>query len=112
MKTTSALVASTLSALGASACCAGPLLLALLGFSGATAARLESLEAFQPFFAGLTLVFIGLAFHRLYVKPRRCESGPICELNPVAKRQRATFWLVVGFIGSLALLPTFSELLF
>lgn len=112
MKTATTLVASALSAFGATACCAGPLILVLLGFSGATAARLERLEQFQPLFAGLTLLFMGLAFHSLYIKPRQCEPGAVCELTPVVRKQRVTFWFVVAFIGSLAMLPTFSEYLF
>ena len=112
MKTATTLFASALSALGATACCAGPLILVLLGFSGATAARLERLEQFQPMFAGLTLLFLGFAFHHLYVRPRHCEAGLVCELSLGVRRQRATFWLVVAFVGSLALLPTLSEYLF
>lgn len=112
MKTATTLAASALSAFGATACCAGPLILVLLGFSGATAARLERLEQFQPLFAGLTLVFVGLAFYQLYVKPRQCEAGSACDLSPVVKRQRGAFWIVVVFIGSLALLPAFSNYLY
>jgi len=111
MKTAMTLVASALSAFGATACCAGPLIMVLLGFSGATAARLQRLEQFQPIFVALTLLFVGLAFHRLYVKPRQCAAGSPCESSSVVRRQRGILWLVLASIGSLALLPAFSEYL-
>ena len=112
MKTVTTLAAGALSAIGATACCSGPLLLVLLGFSGASAARLGRLEAFQPLFATLTLLFLGLAFYYLYVKPRRCAPGSACEIGPPIRKQRAVFWFVVAFTTSLALLPAFSEYLY
>ncbi len=108
MKTQASLAAGALSALGATACCFGPLLLVTLGLGGAWAARMQGLAAFQPFFAGLTLLFIGFAFHRLFVKPPRCAPGEICEAPQVLRRQRIVFWVVVAVIAVMAMLPLLS----
>src|SRR5216117_4079912 len=112
MKTQTSLAAGVLSALGATACCFGPLLLVTLGFGGAWAARMQSLAPLQPVFAGLTLVFVGFAFHRLYVLPRRCAPGDVCEAPQVLRRQRVVFWAVVGLIAAMALFPLFSAYLY
>src|ERR1700722_8183168 len=50
------LVAGMLSALGASACCVGPLVLLALGVSGAWISSLTSLGPYRPIFIGLTLL--------------------------------------------------------
>ena len=109
MKTGASLAAGVLAAFGATACCFGPLLLVTLGFGGAWAARMHGLVAFQPIFAGLTLLFVGFAFHRLYVRPRRCAPGDVCEAPHVLRRQRMAFWLVAALIAAMAAFPLFSD---
>ena len=112
MKTTATLAGSALAAIGATACCTGPLVLVLLGFSGATAARLESLAAYQPLFVLLTVGLMAIAFYQLFVVPRRCAPSAQCESTAAPRRQRAMFWIVATFIGTLALFPLFSEYLY
>lgn len=109
MKTQASLAAGFLSAIGATACCFGPLLLVTLGFGGIWAARLQSLASLQPIFVGLTLLFVGLAFQQLYVKPRKCAPGEVCDVPQVLRRQRVAFWLVVAVIAVMALFPLFSD---
>jgi len=65
------LTAGVLSAIGASACCAGPLVLVALGLGGAWVSGLRALEPFYPVFVALALGTFGFAFWRLYVAPRR-----------------------------------------
>ena len=112
MKTQASLVGGILAAFGATACCFGPLLLVTLGFGGAWAARMQGLASLQPIFAGLTLLFMGFAFHRLYVRPRQCAPGEVCEAPQVLLRQRVLFWFVVALIAAMALFPLFSDYLY
>jgi mercuric ion transport protein len=109
MKTQASLTASVLSAIGATACCFGPLLMVTLGFGGAWAARIKALEPLQPVFVLLTLAFVGFAFHRLYVRPRKCAPGEVCEVPQVLARQRTAFWIVVAIIVAMAVFPLFAE---
>ncbi len=109
MKTQASLAAGMLAALGATACCFGPLLLVTLGFGGAWAARMQGLATFQPVFVGLTLLFMGSAFHHLYIKPRECAPGDVCEAPQVVRRQRIAFWVVVAVIAMMAAFPLFSN---
>ena len=106
------LLGGLLAAFGASACCAGPLLLVTLGFGGAWAARLRALEPLQPLFAAATLFLVGWAFYRLYIAPRRCAPGEACALPAVLRRQRIVFWFTVILIAALLLFPLAAPLFY
>lgn len=95
-------VGAVLAAIGASACCIGPLVLLSLGIGGAWMTALTSMEAVRPIFLIATLVFIGLAFRQLYLVPDPCEIGDACASVSVKHNQRIIFW--VGSVILLALL--------
>jgi mercuric ion transport protein len=80
-----------------------------LGFAGSWAARMRSLEPLQPVFVALTVAFMGFAFHRLYVRPRKCAPGEACELPAVLRRQRIAFWIVALAILLMAVFPLFAD---
>src|SRR5947207_13575520 len=100
-----ALVAGGLAALLASTCCLGPLVLLALGISGAWIGNLTALEPYRPLFIGLTLLFLGLAFRKLYLVPRICAPGTACDEPRVIRRQRLTFWAVAAMLLVLLLVP-------
>jgi mercuric ion transport protein len=52
-------------ALVASACCIGPVVLSLLG-AGAMGASAVALEPYRPWFIGLTVLLVGVAFYGAY----------------------------------------------
>jgi mercuric ion transport protein len=108
----SSLVGGLFAALGATACCFGPLLLVTLGLGGAWVSSLRMLEPYQPLFLLLTLACIGFAFHRLYLKPRQCDAGKVCAVPAVLKRQRIIFWLVVVIIAALFSFPLYAPLFY
>ncbi len=92
-------IGAVLAAIGASACCVGPLLLFSLGIGGAWMSTLTSMEAVRPFFILVTLIFIALGYRKLYLVPENCEQGQACAVPEVKQRQRMIFW-----IGSLLIL--------
>ena len=106
------IVAGGLAALGATACCFGPLLLVTLGLGGAWVSSLREIEAWQPLFVALTLGFIGFSFYKLYVQPRRCAPDDVCAVPAVLSRQRIAFWIVVAIIATMFALPYFAHLLY
>ena len=110
--TKSSLLGGVVSAFGATACCLGPLLLVTLGASGAWAARLQVLEPLQPLFLGATVAFLGFAFFRLYISPRKCAPGESCALPEVLRRQRILFWVVVALAVAMNTSPLFAPLLY
>lgn len=99
------LLAAVAAGIGASVCCVGPLVLLALGISGAWIGNLTAVEPYRPFFIGLTLLFLGLAFRKLYVVPQSCEPGGSCLEPGVRKRQRLTFWVVAPLLLGLLMAP-------
>ena len=98
-------IGAVLAAIGASACCVGPLVLLSLGISGAWVSTLTSLEAVRPVFIVLTLVLIGLGYRKLYLIPSNCKEGDACELSDVQKNQKIIFWVVSALILLLLAFP-------
>jgi mercuric ion transport protein len=99
----SSLVAGALAAIGASVCCVGPLALLAFGIGGAWIANLTALEPLRPWFIAATLLFLGLAFRRLYLQPQVCEPGAACADPTVLKRQRLIFWgVALALLGLLS----------
>ena len=104
-KVKSSLVAGVLAAIGASVCCVGPLVLLTLGIGGAWIANLTALEPLRPWFIAATLLFLGLAFRRLYLQPQVCEAGAVCAEPIVLRRQRQIFWIVTVALLALLSVP-------
>jgi mercuric ion transport protein len=60
----------------ASSCCILPFAFLMLGVSGAWIGNLTVLEPYKNYFAAVTLVFLGVGFWQVYVKPKKqCEEG-------------------------------------
>lgn len=104
------LVASVLAAVGASVCCVGPLVLLTLGIGGAWVSNLIALEPLRPWLIAVTLLFLGLAFRRLYLQPQACEPGTACAEPAVLKRQRLIFWAIALALLVLLSVPGLAPL--
>jgi mercuric ion transport protein len=106
-----ALVGGVLAGIGASVCCVGPFLLLSLGIGGAWIGHLTALEPYRPIFVGLTILFLGLAFRRLYLVPQSCAGEDTCVADHTRRGQRILFWIFVplslGLITSPWILPLF-----
>src|SRR5215470_2367729 len=88
------LLAGTITALGASACCVIPITLLALGISSASFSFLSFFEPYRLIFIGATLLLLTFAFHRIYFAPRACPAGSSCTQPKRIKRQRIAFWIV------------------
>lgn len=104
--------ASVLAAIGASVCCVGPLVLLALGISGAWVSNLTAIEPYRPFFIGLTLLFLGLSFRKLYLMPQVCTHGTPCANPKTRQRQRLLFWVVAFLLMGLLAVPLFAPLFY
>lgn len=94
------LIGGALAAVGASACCLGPLLLVALGMSGAWIGNLMALQPYRPVFIGAAAVFLALAWWKIY-RPRvteTCAAGGACALPRSNRRYRILFWLVSALV--------------
>ena len=108
----SSILAGALAAIGASVCCVGPLMLLMLGVSGAWISHLTAFEPFRPYFIGLTLLFLFLAFRKLYLVKRACATGEACADDKVLNRQRLIFWFLTVPLLLLVAFPWYAPLLF
>jgi mercuric ion transport protein len=94
------MVGAVISAFLASACCIGPLLLALVGLGGA--GLLIKLEPYRPYFTVVTLAALGAGFWFTYRKPKVVEGDDCgCEHPKSNRIGKVLLWvvavLVIGF---------------
>jgi mercuric ion transport protein len=106
------LLAGALAAIAASVCCVGPLVLLVLGVGGAWVANLTALEPYRPVLVAVALVFLGLAFRRLYLVPAACAPGEGCAVPAGRKRQRRLFWLVALPVLALLGFPWYASIFY
>ncbi len=84
-------VGTVVAAVGASLCCIVPVAVVLLGVG--SAALGAQLEPTRPFFLGLTLVLVGIAFYQVYRPNKDCDPGQSCATPEGQRRQRLIVWV-------------------
>ena len=92
------LVVGGLSAILASTCCLGPLVLIILGFSGAWISNLRVLEPYRPIFIGVALLAIFLASLRIWRPVTPCMPSEICATPNVKTTYKLLFWVVAALV--------------
>ncbi len=94
------LAGGLIAAIIASACCLGPLVLVMVGVSGAWISNLTLLEPYRPVSIGVALVFMGLAWRRIYRAPAAasCDPGTLCALPQTNRAYRLIFWVVSALV--------------
>lgn len=107
-----ALVVAGLSALLASACCLGPLLLLALGVSGAWIGNLTALERYRPLFIGVTLVALYFAHRRSYRPSEACAPSELCAASTVRASFKVVFWIVAGLLALAVVFPRIAPLFY
>jgi mercuric ion transport protein len=90
----------------------GPLLLLSLGIGGAWIGNLTALEPYRPMFIALVLLFLVLAFRRLYSAPRNCDSEAGCAEDRSKNAQRFIFWIVAPLLLVLIAVPWLMPLFY
>ncbi len=93
-----ALVAGALAAILASTCCLGPLVLIVLGFSGAWIGNLTALEPYRPLFIVVALVAMYFAWRRIYRPAQDCRPGEACAIPQVRSTYKLIFWVVAALV--------------
>lgn len=95
------IIGAIISGIVASFCCIGPAVLAVLSIGGA--GLFSKFEIYRPYFIGLTIALLGLAFYLTYRKREVvCEDGT-CKIKNAGKWNKIALWiatvLVVLFIA-------------
>jgi mercuric ion transport protein len=107
-----ALIASGLAAILASACCLGPMLLVMLGLSGASLGNLQALAPYRPIFLGVALVSLFFAWRRIYRPAAECRPTDICAAQQTKQVYKAIFWLVATLVLGALTFPYFARLFY
>lgn len=92
-----ALTIGAIAAILASTCCLGPLILLMVGVSGAWIGRLTLLEPYRPLFLGVAVLSLVLAGRRIFAPPTRCAPGEVCAL-PATRRWYRILFVVVAVL--------------
>jgi mercuric ion transport protein len=98
-----ALVIGGLAAILASTCCLGPLVLVMLGLSGAWIGNLTRLEPYRPFFIAGALVALSFAGRRIFRPVQPCNAREACAL-PRTRRIYKVLFVAVSVLVLVALL--------
>ncbi len=93
-----ALLAGGAAAILASTCCLGPLVLVLLGISGAWIGNLTLLEPYRPLFIGVALVALFFAYRRIFRPVHACKPSEVCAIPQVRTIYKTIFWGLVALV--------------
>lgn len=93
-----ALFAGGLAAILASACCLGPLILLVLGFSGAWISNLTVLEPYRLPFIGIALVALFFAWKQIWRPAANCVPGEVCAVPTVNRIYKLVFGIVAVLV--------------
>lgn len=95
-KTNVPIFAALVTAILASVCCLGPIVLAVLGVGGA--GLFSKFENLRPYLFGLTAILLGLAFFFTYRKRKvKCEDGS-CKIHKASKWNKIALWAATALI--------------
>jgi len=105
------LAGAVAAAFAASACCLGPLVLAVLGLGGAASAL--ALAAYRPYLLALTAVLLAGAFYMTYRRTARaCGPGEACERPGANRAGRVLLWVATLVVLLAAAFPYYSVYVF
>ncbi len=91
------------SAVIASLCCIGPVVLGLIGLG--SIGVFTVFESYRPYFIGFTIAILGLAFYLTYRKREvKCEDGT-CKVETAGKWNKMTVWLAAALSALAILFP-------
>ena len=108
-ETSRPLILAGLTAIGASACCVGPLVLLMLGIGDTWLSMLTAMEPVRPIFSIATLGLLAWIFRQLYLIPSTCDNKQVCANPAVQRNQRIIFWLVTVALIALLAFPYYAE---
>ena len=106
-----ALFVGGVTAILASTCCLGPLVLVALGLSGAWIGNLTRLEPYRPLFIAAAFVALFFAGRRIFRPAQVCEPGEVCAL-PRTRRIYKILFAVVSALVLIALVFPYVVKLF
>ena len=89
------LIGGVASAIGASLCCAGPLVLIMLGVSGSWISGFAIFDPLKPYFILITIILFTWVGWGLYKPQLSCQEGDACSIPKVQVNRRRLFWVTL-----------------
>lgn len=106
-------IGSILTAVAASACCIGPLILLSLGIGGAWVGALTALEPYRPWFLGIAIALIIIAGVQIWRRRRAaCPVDSLCADPRGSRFYLMFFWIAVILIAIAAFSPVLAPLFY
>ncbi len=108
------LIGGAIAAIAASACCLGPLVLLMLGISGAWIGNLTVLEPYQPYFLGIAVIFLIFAWRKTHhpLAAEVCAPNSLCAMPQTNLVYRVLFWIVVALVSIAFIFPYIAPLFY
>lgn len=100
-------------ALLASSCCIIPLVLVMLGVSGAWIGNFAALEPYKAWFVAATLVFLALGFWQVYFRRQpKCEDDAYCARPETALITKGALWIATVLVAMAITIRWWAPLLY
>lgn len=100
-------VSSIITAIIASLCCIGPVVVALIGVGSIGA--FSAFETYRPYLVGITVAILGLAFYLTYRKREvKCEDGS-CTVESAGKWNKISVWSATLVAAVAIAFPYFGD---
>jgi len=108
------LTGTVLAAVGASVCCAGPLILLSVGIGGAWIGNLTAFEPYRPWFLAVAAGFLILSYRKIYrpAAAENCAPGTVCAVPAVRRLYKVLFWSVATLVLLAATFTYFAPLFY
>ncbi len=108
------LIGGAIAAIAASLCCLGPLVLVMLGVSGAWIGNLAVLEPFRPWFLTAAVIAMFFAWKKIYRAPAAaaCTPGSLCAMPQTNRIYKLLFWIVAALIALGLVFPFLAPLFY
>lgn len=109
---TVASIGGILAAIGAASCCVIPFALATIGVGGAWVGNFTALAPYQPYFIGLTALFLAGGFYLVYRKPKvACADGSYCARPGSSRLTKIALWFAAILFVTAVAFPYAAPLL-
>ncbi len=97
----------------ASSCCIAPLILVMLGVSGAWIGTLTALEPYKPYFITATMAILALGFWHVYFRTMpACEDGSYCARPSSSLITKTALWLATALVALAATINWWAPLFY
>jgi mercuric ion transport protein len=109
------IIGAVAAAFAASLCCGGPLVLLIMGTTAACIPSLRFLLPYKPFFIGISLLFLGFAYYRVFGKAKEGEvengakMGAYCPYPRKGRANKIMLLTATVLILLLILFPYISQ---